>query len=137
MKRLNTQLDMMAPNVAAAKKKFDEVEKSGDHFMRLWKANENLQNVYQEYITWQYEAWKTVYGEHTPFNTTEKLMKYYEVEGEPEVVISGFTRFRLIDELCVPKAIRELKMGGHEFAQVENWNCILLDTEALKKFDSV
>jgi hypothetical protein len=137
MKRLNSELDLIAPNVAAAKKKLDEVEKSGDHFLTLWKASENLQTVYQEYITWQFESWNKLYGQHTPFNTTKELMKYYEVVGEPEELESGYTRFRLADDMLVRRAIRELMMGGHDFAQVENWDCILLNTEALKRFDSV
>lgn len=136
LKRLNSDLDLLAPKLAQARKKVEEIQTSGEVYVKLFKASENVLKCYEEYIVFQHASWKKVYGHHTPFNTTEKFRKYYEVVGEPEVLDSGLTRFTLKNDYEVSHCVRELKMGGHEFAQMDHWTSILLDTEELKKFDS-
>jgi hypothetical protein len=117
--------------LAVIQKEFDQiciqlakVERSNKALVDYINAVKRNTDMFEEGVKKEREGWFKLYGHHTPIKSLAQLKRYYEILSVTPSKDAGYILIKFADDMKVNQAIRELKLGGHEYVRMYHWDTL-------------
>jgi hypothetical protein len=120
IKRLSEEMAVLQKEYESVTGQIHKTEETNKAVINYIKAVEATKALYEKGKADDHAAWIRLYGPHTPIKSLDQLKRYYNVSVSPSAE-AGMIRIHFLDDMEVGQAVRELKMGGHEYVWRVNW----------------
>lgn len=120
IKRLSDEMAVLQKEYEGVVGQIHKIEASNKALINYIKAAEATKALFEKGKADDHAAWVRLYGPHTPIKSLEHLVKRYNVSVSPSAE-AGMILIHFPDDMQVGQAIRELKMGGHEYVRRVHW----------------